>query len=342
MLNRDRASNLLQRFSEICKDFLLSEKSREFFLFMFFFFVAGGFWLLQTLNGDFEHEFSVPLRLRGVPDEVVLTSDLPPVIYVKLKDRGTVLLNYQLGKGFLPLTIEFDKVRAKGNRVTLTASEFEKQLSQQLGASSSILAVRPDTVEFYYAEARSKKVPVCFSGHLTAAKTYFLSDTIFRPDSVEVFAPVALLDTISAAYITPVECKDISDTLRRVVAIEPIKGAKFQPRAVGMDLCTDLFTDASLEIPLEGIDFPEHTVLRTFPSRVKVLFQVGRNRYKTLSENEFHLLVSYEELMQLPKGTKYEVKLLEMPKGIRNVRFDPPQVDFLIEQVNDHEEYFGQ
>ena len=32
------------------KDFLLSDKSREFLIFLFFFLIAGGFWLIQTLN----------------------------------------------------------------------------------------------------------------------------------------------------------------------------------------------------------------------------------------------------------------------------------------------------
>ena len=51
------------------KDFLLSAKSREFFIFLFFFLIAGGFWLLQTLNNDYETEFSIPVRLKNVPNK---------------------------------------------------------------------------------------------------------------------------------------------------------------------------------------------------------------------------------------------------------------------------------
>ena len=54
------------KISREVKDFLLSDKSREFFIFLFFFFVAGGFWLLQTLNNDYEADFSIPVRLKGV------------------------------------------------------------------------------------------------------------------------------------------------------------------------------------------------------------------------------------------------------------------------------------
>lgn len=33
------------------------------------------FWMLQTLDESYQTEFKVPLRLKNVPKEVVLTSD---------------------------------------------------------------------------------------------------------------------------------------------------------------------------------------------------------------------------------------------------------------------------
>ena len=43
------------------KDFLLKPKSREFFIFLFFLFLASGFWLLQTLKEEYEEDFIIPL-----------------------------------------------------------------------------------------------------------------------------------------------------------------------------------------------------------------------------------------------------------------------------------------
>ena len=106
------------------KDFLLSEKSREFFIFLFFFFVAGGFWLLQTLNNDYETEFSVPVRLRNVPENVVVTSEPVSKLRVRVKDKGTALLNYMLGKSFYPINIDFKESQGEESRVRLNASHF--------------------------------------------------------------------------------------------------------------------------------------------------------------------------------------------------------------------------
>ena len=64
MFERRNIQRTYLKISREVKDFLLSDKSREFFIFLFFFFVAGGFWLLQTLNNDYEADFSIPVRLK--------------------------------------------------------------------------------------------------------------------------------------------------------------------------------------------------------------------------------------------------------------------------------------
>ena len=42
------------------KNLLFGKKSHDFFVFLFFFVVSAGFWLLQTLNETFETEISIP------------------------------------------------------------------------------------------------------------------------------------------------------------------------------------------------------------------------------------------------------------------------------------------
>ena len=41
-------------------------------------------------------------RVKDLPNNVVLTSEPPSELRVRVKDKGTVLLNYMLGKSFYP------------------------------------------------------------------------------------------------------------------------------------------------------------------------------------------------------------------------------------------------
>lgn len=332
MFNRRDIRRAYLRISEQVKDFLLSEKSREFFVFLFFFLVAGAFWLLQTLNNDYEIEFAVPVRLSGVPDDVVITSEPATELRVKVKDKGTVLLNYMLGKTFFPVTLDYADYRGKSNLVRIYASQYEKKVTAQLNASTQLLSLSPDTLEFIYAAGSSKRVPVCLRGSVSAARQYYLADTIFHPDSVLVFAPKAQLDTIRAAYISPVELKDISDTLRRQVPLMAQRGVKYSPSSVTLELPVDIYTEKTVEVPLRGTGFPADKVLRAFPSKVQITFQVGMSRFRKIGAADFPLFVSYDELLRLG-SEKYTVKLRSIPQGVSHVRIHPEQVDFLIEQA---------
>lgn len=332
MFERRNIKHIYLKLSRKVKDFLLSYKSREFLIFLFFFFIAGGFWLLQTLNNDYEAEFSIPVRLKDVPNNVVLTSEPPSELRIKVKDKGTVLMNYMLGKSFFPVTFSFDDYKSRGNHVKVYASEFERKIRNQLNASTRLLAVKPDTLEYIYSTGKSKKVPVHFEGKVTAGRQHYISDTICTPDSVLVYAPKKMLDTITAAYTQRLELENIADTVKRRVALSAVKGAKFIPGSVELTFPVDIFTEKTVEVPIHGVNFPADKVLRTFPSKVHITFQVGLSRFSNIHADNFVINVSYEELLRLGSD-KYKVKLKSFPKGVSQIRIVPEQVDFLIEQI---------
>ena len=333
MFEAENIKHAYLKISKRVKDFLLSEKSREFFIFLFFFLVAGGFWLLQTLNNDYETEFSVPVRLRNVPDNVVITSEPPSKLQVRVKDKGTVLLNYMLGKSFYPVTIDFEEYgRDNGNSVRIYASRFAKEITSQLKASTQLLSIKPDTLEYIYSTGVSKRVPVRLQGAIRAERQYYFPDTIFEPDSVLMYAPQEILDTIEVAYTQHVTLENVSDTVTRQLSLQARKGVKFVPSVTRMTLPVDIYTEKTVEVPLRGVNFPADKVLRAFPSKVEITFQVGVSRFREITAEDFHLYVTYEELLHLGSG-KYTVVLRNVPEGVSHVRFNPAQVDFLIEQV---------
>ena len=332
MFDRRNIKYTYLKLSKKIKDFLLSDKSREFLIFLFFFLIAGGFWLLQTLNNDYEAEFSIPVRMKDLPNNVVLTSEPPSELRVRVKDKGTVLLNYMLGKSFFPFNLGFLDYKGKDNHVKIYASDFEKKILSQLNVSSKILSIKPDTLEYIYSEGKSKLVPVRFQGKVTAGLQYYVSDTICKPDSVLVYAPEGILDTITTAYTQNITLENISDTTRRRIPLTSERGVKFVPASVEMTFPVDIYTEKTVEVPLHGVNFQADKVLRTFPSKVQITFQVGLKRFRSIKASDFIINISYEELLKLGSD-KYTVKLKSFPSGINQIRIVPEQVDFLIEQI---------
>lgn len=322
------------KFSRSVWNFLLSKQSREFFLFLFFLFVAAGFWLIQTLDNDYETDITIPVRLREVPDDVVVTSEPVASVKVHVRDKGTLLFNYTMGKVFSPLNIDF--VAGDGSHVQIPSSSFSKMITNQLSSSTQVVSVTPDTLEYYYSTGQAKLVPVRFQGIATAGPRHYLADTLFTPDSVRVYAPLALLDTIKAAYMEPQEFRGIDDTLRKEVHLKSARGAKIVPETSVLTLAVDMYTEKTVEVELHGINFPPDKQLRAFPSKVAITFQCGLRQFNDLTSDDFHIFVSYEDLLKLG-NQKYTVRLRNTPKGATNVRFNPPQVDFIIEHIDSSE-----
>lgn len=315
------------------RDFLLSDRSREFFVYLLFVFIAAGFWLLQTLDNEYETDVSIPVRLRGVPDNVVITSEPASQVTVRVHDKGTALLNYLFAQRFYPVTLNFEDYPSHDNHVALPASTFQRAVSAQLGSTARIVSIQPDTLEYFYSEGRAKRVPVRFSGRVSGGRQYYVSDTLFTPDSVDVYAVPSAFDTIVAARTVNTDYGQIEDTLHADVRLVSGKGVKFVPDVVRLTLPVDIYTEKTVDVPIEGVNFPADKDLRAFPSKVKVTFQVPMSHYKDITTEDFRILVSYEELVSLGNA-KYTVHLRRQPQGITQIRLNPSQVDFIIEQYS--------
>lgn len=315
------------------RNFLLSKKSREFLIFLFFVFVSFSFWLLQVLNDDYETDLAIPVRLKNVPENVVMTSELPSELRIGVKDRGTVLVNYMLGQTFYPVVIDFAEYAYKGNHVQIPSSMLTKRIAGQLNQSTHISAVKPDTLEFIYTQGEGKKVPVKLQGVVKTERQYYISEILYSPDSVMVYAPRNILDTLTTAYTRPVMIENISDTVRRRLDIMPIKGARFVPTYNDVSVMVDVYAEKTVEVPVRGIGFPSNEVLRTFPSKVPVTFQVGLKHFKEVQADDFAVEVNYKDLIN---GTheKCTPELKVLSPSVTRARLNIKEIDFIIEQQN--------
>lgn len=98
-----------------------------------------------------------------------------------------------LGKSFYPVILDYADYKGVDNQVRIYPPQFEKKVLNQLNASTRLLSMKPDTLEYIYSTGASKLVPVKLRGTLSAGREYYLSDTIFSPDSVLVYAPQGVL-----------------------------------------------------------------------------------------------------------------------------------------------------
>ena len=309
-------------------------------MFSFFLLLSAGFWLLQTLDETFETDLLVPIELTDVPDDIVITSPLPSHLRVTVKDKGTGLVRYWHHK-LDTIRVSFSNygnVSVSG-RVRISQSDIQKALQSRLLGNTKLQAVRPDTLEFYYNHGLHALVPVAIAGEVDTNPHYYLLDVQTSPSMVEVYAMASTLDTLTAVPTVPVNLTDLKENTTIEVNLAPIRGAKIEPSKVTLTANVDVYMENTIEVPIVSLNFPGDKQLRTFPSTVKVTYTVGYSRNRELTRDNFVSLVTYEEILELRKQgkTMLPVLLKTVPEGVTNVRIDPKEVDFLIEDVSETE-----
>lgn len=305
--------------------------SRNFLAFLFFLFLSFAFWLFLSLDDEYEKEFAIPVKLRNVPEDVVITTDLPPSIHVTLKDKGSELLRYQYTR--LPVVnVDFRNYDNHAGHVTISVSDLAKSLTQKLSPTTKLVSFKPDHVEYYYNYGFNVRMPVCLNATIKAESLYGISSVKVIPDSVTVYASQEVLDTLTEVNTTPIYASSLNATQTRRVSLAPIRGAKFEPSQVKVHIEVDQVTEKTVSVPIRWVNFPASKVLRTFPSKVKIIFQVGMGLYRKITADDFVLVLRYEDLLKETDG-KVALSLKSLPAGVSHVRIVPGEVEFLIEDV---------
>jgi hypothetical protein len=305
--------------------------SKQILIFLFFLILSGIFWLILTLNESYEQEIKVVYTIRGIPKNVVLTSNEIDTFRVTVRDKGWMIFQY-LYKEKRSVIINYKSFdRGNGSGIVST-SEVRRLLSQQLESSSLISSVKPDRLEFFYNNGERKRVPVRWAGHVNPEQLYFISHVQYMPDSVDVYTSREKLDSIKVVYTEPLNYTGFRDTLLIDCKLSHQKDVKVVPEHIRIGFYTDVLTEESMEgVPIKAINMPEGKVLRTFPPKVKIHFITGVSQFRTLRPEDFTVIADYNEIIKNPSD-KCNIYLKTVPHGISRATLATKQVDYLIEE----------
>ena len=317
---------------------LLREKGRDMLVFAFFLVVSSGFWLLQKLDDTIEADIKVPLELVNVPNGIIITSPLPEEVTVTVRDRGTNLLNYmQSNDGIDPIRLDYaiyDNGAVAG-KASVSATDVQRAFLQQMNSSVEVVRMHPSKFEFHYNRGVSRMVPVKFVGTLATQQQNYLMGLAFNPDSVIVYAPSTILDTLKYAYTERLDIKGLDETTTFGLSFPKIPGVMVVPEQVQMTAHVDYYTEQTMRVPVVGLNFPAGISLKTFPAEVTLKYRVGAAMARQITAENLVLAATYEELLNNNTG-KLRLQLKSIPLGVSNVRIYPSEVDYLLEQVEEN------
>lgn len=276
----------------------------------------------------------VKIELRNVPGNVVVTTDLPEYVHVSLRDKGSALLAYRYTRRLKAIVVDYNNYTSSNGHVIIQGSELTRQIASQLLPTTQMMSFKPETLEFYYNYGLCKRVPVRIQGSVRTNSLYSLSNTLLDKDSVLVYASKEILDTITGAYTQALTYRELTDTVKANASFVKLPGVKFVPSRIHVTFCVDRLVEKTVQVPVQQVNFPASKQLRTFPATVSVTFQVPMGQYRLITEDNFVLVVNYEDLLR-NTSNQCHLSLKTIPAGVSHVKISPQDVEYIIEDLGE-------
>lgn len=322
-------SERLRKIKTSLKAKIGRERVRTVLQFVPFLLISAAFWLFMTTDEHYQQEVAIPLEITSIPDSVTMISEMPATVKVSVNEKGTQMLKYMFGR--VPtLTIDFRDYVISGSVVRVSSTDMRSETRKIFSQEAEVISVSPDSLRLIYTSLDPKRVPVKVVLDIEANLQYVIMGGVTtNVDSVLVYGDSQTLLNVTEVRTEPVIERDLTGTLQCEVAIEPIAGAKIEPKSVSLTIPVEQLIGKRQEVNISVKNCPEYINVLTFPATAEVSFLVPQSVYN--QEFDISAVVDYNDVATA-LGSHVPVSVAESPAICKSVSLAMDSVEFLIER----------
>ena len=315
--------------------FFRRQQWKEIIIFIFFLLLSFGFWLLQSLQRDYERRIELPLRYKNVPSEWILSGSNPDTINILLKDKGTTLFYYSWKANFNPVDISVTGLpRLSEHVLHVSGSVIETAVSKQLISSTSVISIEPHEFELRYDTLSSRLVPVAGNVKISTMQGFQISGDIkVSHPEVRIYGRSNVVDYLKEVKTKLVSLENLSGTKEVTAQLDLPEGVKTDHETVKLTIPVEEFTEKKIKLPILCPDIPNNYVLRMFPASVEVICNIPVSQFRELTADKLEIIIPFEEFKQSQNTGKMLVRLIDKPSWVINYSVVPNELEFIIEYL---------
>jgi hypothetical protein len=197
-----------------------SSIDRDVIIFSFFLLLSFIFWYLNSLGKELEYNIKYPVRYVNLPEDRVLSEDLPSRLDLYLKGPGYSIIKLKISGNHTPVILDVSNIsyrRVPGSRTLsyyVITSGLIPKIKNQLRAECDITSIKPDTLFLSFDKIITKQVEVVPVVDVVTERQYFVKGKIIvDPDTVSITGPKNVLDTIKHVKTRYKKLKGVDETI---------------------------------------------------------------------------------------------------------------------------------
>ncbi len=299
--------------------------------------LASFLWFLNALDKRYTDHITVPVKYVNLPLKKELTGRLPEKLDLTVDAIGYSLLRLKFTSSLSPLLIDVNELsnnlleNSYISKYSFSTNghkeEFAKQISNEIG----IISIRPDSITFKVSRVIEKQVKVHPIIEVSFAREFTLQKPpTATPAAILVKGPVDIVDTLREIFTTPLEIKNLSQSLIKDASLIIPDEIKSESVKVSVAIAVEQYTEAKFEIPVTILNQPDNLIIKTFPSKVKISCRIGISQYNKLNSSSFKAFIDYSSRSLIL--SKLPVILDNIPENVLSVDYFPKEVDYIIEK----------
>jgi hypothetical protein len=300
-------------------------------LFIIFLILSFLFWGVTKFSNTYTTQLTVSLNFVGVPDDVILSKSTETSALITVSASGFQLFWYGISPPKIDLYVKpalFDD-QQKSTQIDLL--EQQKLLEAQFGEGVILRAIRPLQVPVEYSFLTQKKLPLKLRNPPVFAMGYGLSKPLeITPDSIVVYGSQEDLDTLDVVYFdlhktTPIQA-DFQGVADLAFAHE---NRKLNQKSIHYRGTVARYTEKTFEIPIVKSTTMDTIAVKLFPEKINVVFSLPLDKAGDVQPELFTFEVALDGIGERNQQT-LDVRLTSSPDWVKNIRWEPKNVQFLI------------
>lgn len=291
--------------------------------------IASFLWLIVQLSQTYTGTVPISISYRNIPEKLVATYPLAEEGRGLIQSSGFRIMLAKMNFGRLGVTVDYNNYK---NRQVIASRDVLKDASGDMPTGYQLLSFYPDTIYLKFEPKTSKLVPVQLLDTIKMAKQFDLKkDITLQPDSVTVFGPASIVDTLSYWPTDSLVLTDLKASLSDTLWLrnEPSLALSAEPGFVIYNIDVESYTEASIQVPVTILNAPLRVEATTYPKEVTVKFLVGLSNHEKVKAAYFEVVANLSGV-DIESDQVIELTLKQHPDFIKNPTLHPEAVEYII------------
>ncbi len=316
--------NLIQKVL----DFFISGSNRSVIAICFL--MSMLFWFLIKFSKEYIYYVDYPIELINQPVDEYWKNEPISNLKVKVNGYGFNFLKETFSNRLLK--VDVSKLQRSNSNTYFWLSQSERSnIAIELNGFS-ILEIDPDTLFLNFSKKTKKSVQVKVPLNLNFRENYEQYGSFkILPNTIDVFGPSHILDTLSFVYTNVLNQNDIFQSINSSLKIQlPNKLLSTMDSDINFIQEVARFTQISRPISIKLKNVPKNKELRIKPSEVELSYWVAMQDVDKINVSDFVIYCDYKEVAMTDNAIlNVFMDESKTPSIVQKVKYHPSTVEFI-------------